>query len=273
MPSVTEEPPTWHDAIERYLRHLQATGQSRDTVYLRRAQLYRLARDVGFAMPSTVTLTGVEEWLASRVWAPETRRSHAAALKRFYGWLLREELIERNPVEALKVPGISRPNPRPVPESAYAFALQVADPLEWLMVRLAGEAGLRRGEVAKVHSRDVVEDLLGWSLVVHGKGGKERTVPLKADLARALRARGEGYLFPGRIDGHMSPAWVAKRVQRLLPDGYSMHKLRHRFGSKAYAVSGDLAAVQDLLGHESPVTTRIYVKVPDGPKRAIVDAV
>jgi len=264
---------SWEPTIERYLAHLAGTGRSTETVKQRRAQLTRLARDLGAASPSDVTLVLVEQWLAVQDWSHSTRRGHVAALKGYFRWLEREGLVQRSPVDDLAVVGITRPNPRPVPETGYQFALQVADDRERLMLRLAGEAGLRRGEVAQVHTRDVVEDLLGRSLIVHGKGGKQRIVPLKADLAAELLALPPGYVFPGAIDGHLSPAYVAKRVRRLLPEGYSMHKLRHRFGSKAYAVSGDLAAVQDLLGHESPVTTRLYVKVPDAPKRAIVDAI
>jgi len=270
---TTHEGIAWAEAIITYTVHLRAIGRRPETVALRRAQLMRLARDLPAATPGQVSIGGVEAWLAARTWSTSTRRGHVAALKGLFTWLEREGHVEHNVLAALTVSGVVRPNPRPVPETGYRFALQVADERDRLMVRLAGEAGLRRGEVARVRRDDVVEDLLGWSLLVHGKGGKERTVPLKDDLAHELLARPGGFIFPGLIDGHLSSAYVAKRVKRLLPEGYTMHKLRHRFGSKAYAVSGDLAAVQDLLGHESPVTTRIYVKVPDAPKRAIVNAV
>lgn len=195
------------------------------------------------------------------------------ALKGFYAWAMREGLAEHSPVDGLPRVKPRRPNPRPVPETAYRFALQVADDRDRLIVRLAGELGMRRSEVAQARREDVIEDLLGWSLIVRGKGGKERTLPLKEDLARELLARPAGYFLPGKVDGHLSPAYVAKRAKALLPEGYTMHKLRHRFGSKAYAVSGDLAAVQDLLGHESPATTRVYVRVPDKAKREIVGLV
>lgn len=263
----------WAGHIEGYLRHLAAGGQRRATIDQRRAQLYRLARDLRAASPAALTRDHLEAWLAAREWAPSTRRGHVEALRGFYRWSVSTGAVEASPVEGLPTVRPPRPNPRPVPETAYRFALQVADDRDRLIVRLAGELGMRRSEVAQARREDVIEDLLGWSLIVRGKGGKERTLPLKDDLARELLARPAGYLLPGQIDGHLSPAYVAKRAKRLLPEGYTMHKLRHRFGSKAYAVSGDLAAVQDLLGHESPATTRIYVRVPDKAKRAIVDQV
>jgi integrase len=267
------EAASWPDAIEAFLRHLRAINRSPETVALRRLQLYRFARDVGRSRPALVHLEDVEAWMGAQVWATSTRRSHRDAVSTFYRYAVRQGIMSVSPVDDLDPGKPSRPNPRPVPEGDYRFALQVADERERLMVRLAGGVGLRRGEVARVHTDDVFEDLLGWSLIVHGKGGRERTVPIPDDLARSLLERPRGWVFPGKIDGHLSPAYVGKRVRVLLPTAYSMHKLRTRFGTKAYAVSRDLAAVQDLLGHASPETTRWYVAVPDDDKRAIVNAV
>ena len=142
------------------------------------------------------------------------------------------------------------------------------------MLRLAAEAGLRRAEVAGVHTRDVVEDLGGWSLWVHGKGGRDRLVPLSRSLAVELRGHVErGYVFPGAVGGHLSPRWVGRIVAELLPGEVTMHQLRHRFATRAYGVDRDTFTVQQLLGHASPDTTRRYVAVPDERLRATVDAI
>lgn len=264
---------SWAASIAAYCTHLRAAGRSIETVKLRRVQLHRFARDVGRSRPGLVTLDDVERWMGSQRWARDTRRSHQAAVRTYYAWLVKTGRLQASPVEDLAPIRGSAPNPMPVADNDYRFALQVADPRDRLMVRLAGGLGLRRGEVAQVHTRDVFRDLVGWSLTVHGKGGKIRVMPIPDDLAHELQRHGDGYVFPGRIDGHLSPAYVGKRVRRLLPDRYSMHKLRHRFGTAAYALSGDLAAVQDLLGHASPATTRRYVRVPDHAKRSIVESV
>lgn len=74
-------------------------------------------------------------------------------------------------------------------------ALRKATDGERLMLRLGAECGLRRFEIAKVHSRDAMRDLVGWSLVVVGKGDKQRIVPIGDDLALLIRSA-NGYLFP-----------------------------------------------------------------------------
>ena len=95
-----------------------------------------------------------------------------------------------------------------------------------------------------------------------------------ADLARELRLRGPGYLFPGRHGaGHLSPHTVGVRISALLPDGVTMHALRHRFASVAHARVPDLLAVQQLLGHASVATTQVYVLVDAARSRQLVDAV
>lgn len=140
--------------------------------------------------------------------------------------------------------------PRPAPDAAYAAALASAGPRERLMMRLAAEAGLRRGEISRVHVDDLMQDFDGWSILVHGKGGRDRLIPVPESLAVGLvehAGRGGGYVFPGAHDGHLSPQRVGDLVSELLPDGWTAHTLRHRFASRAFRVDRDLNH-----GSESP---------------------
>ena len=116
------------------------------------------------------------------------------------------------------------------------------------MLRLAAEVGMRRSEVAVAHSRDLMEDLVERSLIVHGKGGRTRIVPIPASLGRALADLEDGYFFPGNDDGHLSPRYVGKLIRDLLPDQWTMHTLRHRFATRLYAHTRDLLGVQGMLG-------------------------
>ena len=140
------------------------------------------------------------------------------------------------------------------------------------MARLAGEAGLRRAEVAQAHRDDLIEDLTGWSLIVHGKGGKQRVVPLTDSLATTIREHPAGWLFPGRDNGHLSAGHVGITISRLMPPGWSMHKLRHRYATRGFAGTGNLRAVQVALGHASVATTQRYVAVSSADLRAVSEA-
>lgn len=131
---------------------------------------------------------------------------------------------------------------------------------------------MRRGEVARVHSSDLTPDLTGWTLRVHGKGSRERDVPLPDSLARALRGLPVGFAFPGAVDGHLSAAWVGRLVSRMLPVGVTMHQLRHLCATELHDDTRDLIAVQQLLGHASVATTQRYVRPnADRVRRMVVD--
>jgi integrase len=173
-------------------------------------------------------------------------------------------------------------SPRPASDDAWAAALAAADPRTALMLRLAAEAGLRRAEVAQVRTSDAFIAGGAAQLVVNGKGGKQRIVPISGELAELIRrgAAGHspetgatgwgssGWLFPDGAGGHLSPAWVGELVGNVMPAGYTMHTLRHRFATRAYRGTRNLRAVQTLLGHASIATTERYTAVDDDEIRA-----
>lgn len=263
-------PMTWDSWVTQWGEHLTAGGARPGTVALRTYQISRCARAMRGA-PAEVTAEQLVEWFAAQGWERSTLRSYRAALRGFYRWAVQAGRLERSPAEELPSPGVTPPLPRPTPEVVYRETLARADERVRLMIRLAAELGLRRGEVAVVHARDVEPDLVGYSLRVHGKGGRTRVVPMPDDLARAvLRRAAGGYVFPGDDEGHLSARWVGKLVSRLMPPGWSMHTLRHRAASRWYAIDHDLVTTQQLLGHASLATTQAYVQAPDTAKRRLV---
>jgi integrase len=265
--------PSWACEIESWAVALRAAGRSGETIGLRTYHARRLAGWAGERDPWDLDLDDLLAFMGARAWRRSTVRSYRASLRSFYAWAALTGRVSVSPAEGLPAPGPTRPEPHPTPEDAYRLALAIAGPRERLMVRLAADLGMRRGEVCRVHSRDVHRDLLGWSLLVHGKGDRTRVVPLPDDLARRLLALPPGWVFPGEVDGHLSARWVGRLVSRLLPVGWSMHSLRHRFATKAWGVDHDLLTVQELLGHASPVTTRAYVGADEDVKRRHVVAI
>lgn len=263
-------PRGWEEPLKEYETSLAAAGRSTQTIRLRLHWLRRFARDLD-AGPWDIDSTTLVEWSGAHGWARDTRKSAHASVGGFYRWAQNVGRIEAIPL----IPSVrsSDPAPRPAPPAAIARGLASEDPRVVLMVRLGAELGLRRGEVARIHSRDLVRDLTGWSLVVHGKGGRTRVLPLADSLADALLAQPAGFIFPGSDHGHLSPQWVGKLVGRALPGGVTMHALRHAFASKGFARTRNLVAVQRALGHASPSTTLRYILLPDEDVREVIEAV
>ncbi|TCE60859.1 Phage integrase [Bifidobacterium longum subsp. longum] len=271
MSKKINAPPVWREEITQYLDVLKAGGQSKGTLTTRRCQLSQMARDLQ-GVPADVSDDALVSWFARHEWKPETRKSYRNAVTGFFSWLHTTGRAAANPAEAL--PSVRRPHahPRPCPDSVILAALGRANAAERTMIRLAAEAGLRRAEIAAVHSRDVMRDLVGRSLIVRGKGDKQRIVPLPDDLAGIIMDA-RGYLFPGRFGGHVEESYVGDHISHLLPRGYAAHTLRHRFATTAYAATHDLFVVAELLGHESVETTEHYVAMPDGRLREAAAAV
>lgn len=263
-------PPAWQESIAKWDEELRAAGRPKTTRYLRTYHLRRLASEHTETNPWDVTREQLVTWLADYVeWKPETRRGYRASLRSFYRWALARGFVIVDPAATL--PAITPPRavPRPAPNDVVDDALRSADLRVRLMVTILTHTGMRRGELAKLHTRDVERDLMGWSIRVIGKGGHERCIPIDDRLTSTLRLLPEGYLFPGQIDGHLSAHYVGKLVSRALGDGWTAHTLRHRYATLAYSVERDLRAVQELLGHANVTTTQIYTFIPrDSVRRA-----
>ncbi|WP_265521305.1 tyrosine-type recombinase/integrase [Oerskovia flava] len=264
-------PAGWEAAIVEWNAEQRARGISRETICTQSSYVRRLARAHAHRDPFDVTFLDLVGWLAEHHgWAAETRRSARSALRSFYRWAHERGHIVDDPARPLPPVASRAPMPRPASETAVHFAVLTADPRARVMVRLAAELGMRRREVAQVHSRDLLRLDEGWSIVVHGKGARPRVLPLHDELAAELKALPDGYAFPSRGGGHLSPRWVGKIIAALLPDGVTMHALRHRFATRAYEQTRDVFVVQQLLGHSKPETTRRYVEVADDRLRAAV---
>lgn len=261
----------WSEAIDAFLAHQKAGSKPATTLRARREHLQHLARRVD-AGPWELTGEQLVDYAGVQEWAKETRRSRRVTFLAFWRWAVATGRHDEVVAEALPHVKASTPRPRPAPDAVYKAAIMAARPREMLMLRLAAEVGMRRSEVAQVHTGDLLDDLVGWSLVVHGKGDKERVVPLPGTLARVIQGMPRGYVFPGDWGpGHLSPAYVGKRIRDLLPDEWTMHTLRHRFGTRAYARRSDLLLVQEMLGHASPSTTRRYIELDRRRMRTLVD--
>jgi integrase/recombinase XerC len=223
--------------------------------------------------------------------APRSIAIALAAWRGLYRWWGRQGLIAANPVDGLKPPKAAKPLPKALsveqavalaegPPQAEGDAPELAA-RDHAIVELLYGCGLRIGELVGLDLQ-ASAGALGWidtadaTAHVLGKGGKRRSVPVgRAALAalqawlphRALMAQaGETALFVSRRGTRITPNQLRNRLRALalragLPTRVHPHMLRHSYASHLLQSSGDLRAVQELLGHASIATTQVYTKL------------
>lgn len=204
-----------------------------------------------------------------------------AAIRSFYRYLERRHGVKNARLSLVRGPKLKRTLPRPVSEGAARNLIAEAanaNADDWQGARNAAlltllyAAGLRISEALSLTGGDLP---LPEVLRVHGKGGKERVVPLLAAARQAVARYVE--LCPYAIDedaplfrasrgGAFSPRMAQALMERLrirlgLPSSATPHALRHAFATHLLANGADLRAIQDLLGHESLSTTQSYTSV------------
>lgn len=171
-----------------------------------------------------------------------------AALSSFYRWLVRTDRRADDPTQKLDRPRIHRRLPRPVDDLEERLDRLEPD-FRALAVFLAA-TGLRISEACAIDCGLPVPD----ALRVRGKGDRERVVPL-TDVARAALSE-----LGGRVP--WKPRTVERHFQMV---GMKPHALRHTFATRLADADVDVTVIQDLLGHASPATTRIYQR--NSPER------
>ena len=212
-----------------------------------------------------------------------------SAWRGFYRWWGRQGGVKLNPVEGVRAPKAAKPLPKALPvDQAVALAAHAPEQgdealraRDHAIVELLYGSGLRVGELVglDVQAGDAAAgwvDLADASAQVRGKGSKWRSVPVgeasRQALAAWLTARpavasaGEPALFVSQRGTRLSASQVRARLKALaleagLPTSVHPHMLRHSFASHLLQSSGDLRAVQELLGHANISTTQVYTRL------------
>jgi integrase/recombinase XerD len=214
----------------------------------------------------------VEAWAAGRGLTPSSTRNLLVNLRAFYRWCQREGLTVGDPTTLADRPTLPRRLPRPAPDRDIAAVHRTAGTQLAALVALMACAGLRCCECSRLDWADV--DLVAATVIVNGKGSRERLIDVSADVVRALAGhalarpgRRVGAVFTGPHGARMSAAAVSMYVAkafRATGSTVRAHQLRHRCATAALAHCGDLLAVRDLLGHASVSTTQIYTAAIPG---------
>jgi len=209
-----------------------------------------------------------------------------SAVRSFYKFLHRNEVVEANPARSMQSPKRDKYLPAYLDRAQIDLLFQMAEARAWegkftdvrnlAILELFYSTGLRLSELAGVN-RDML-DLVSQQLKVRGKGRKERIVPIgdhaqlalrnyeakRDELSRTLGGKADRTAFflsrtGTRIGVRAVQLVVGKFLKEIDEDaGLSVHSLRHTFATHLLDAGADLRAVQELLGHASIATTQIY---------------
>jgi integrase/recombinase XerC len=199
-----------------------------------------------------------------------------SAWRGFYAYLMRDHHCQSNPCVGLRAPKSPKTLPHALsPDEAVKLVeMQIETPLDArdkAMFELLYSSGLRLAELVNLDPIDM--DFADASVRVTGKGNKTRIVPLGSHAIAALKAwldlrepiakPGESALFVGKNGSRISPRTVQLHLRQWgikqgIASGVHPHLLRHSFATHVLQSSGDLRAVQEMLGHASISTTQVY---------------
>ena len=199
-----------------------------------------------------------------------------SAIRSFMNYLLREGMIKNNPAEGVKTPKAPKklPGVLDIQQISQLLDIQETDPLslrDKAIMELIYSSGLRLSEIVRLNPIDL--NLSDKSLTVIGKGDKTRMLPIGNEAIKSLRSwlscrnelanPEEEALFVGSRGNRLSRRSIQSRIKHwarkngIQQDVYP-HLLRHSFATHMLEASGDLRAVQELLGHKDISTTQVY---------------
>lgn len=265
-------------AIEAYLESLRARHYSPNTLDAYAEDLRHLGEFAGAAELASLTGHDIRRALASlraQGFAPKSLARRLSAWRGLFRHLAREGRLEANPCAGIRPPKAPKRLPHSLSPDEMACLLNATDGDAWdtrdrAMFELLYSSGLRLSELVGLAPQDI--DHVAGEARVTGKGRKQRIIPVGEKALQALDAwlalrSGLGgddqALFIGARGGRISPRVVQDRLKKLaLRQGVSQrvhpHALRHSFASHVLQSSGDLRAVQEMLGHASLSTTQVY---------------
>ena len=277
----------WHD----YLAHEKDSAATTITAYMRDLRDFlgflrsRHGRPPCLGDLDALDTKTIRAFMVARRRAGLESRSLArtmSALRQFFRWLERTEVLESRAVFAVQMPKVPHGVPKPLTrEKAAALVADHATAnLDWIEARdtavllLLYGSGLRISEALSMTPRDAPTALRDVIRIV-GKGSKERVVPVLpvtcAAITRYLRLcpyplDADEPMFRGAKGGPLSPRIIQFAIARAravlgLPDTATPHALRHSFATHLLSAGADLRQIQELLGHASLSSTQVYTEV------------
>lgn len=248
-----------------------------------------------FANAQTADLRAYLADVVSRGLAPKTQARRLSALREFYKYLYTEKIRKDNPSDALDSPRTGRSLPKYLSEAEVAALLGAVSGLKPddsarmnALLEVLYASGLRVSELVSLPF--TVANARENYLIVRGKGGKDRMVPLTDVAKKAVKdwlpvrertlpkGRSSRWLFPSTgKEGHLTREGFFIELKKLAllagiaPERVSPHVIRHSFASHLVAHEADLRSVQQMLGHTDISTTQIYTHILDDRLKKTVE--
>lgn len=267
----------WLQKFLGYLRYER--GLSSHTLSNYERQLTQVALSLEIQDWRALTQTKVKQALAiarKQNLHPRSIALRLSSLRTFVQYLMQQGILDTDPVDGVSAPKADKPLPKQLSVDDMAVLLNDEDDEEILirdqaMFELMYGCGLRLNELTSLNVFDFTRD---HQVRVTGKGNKQRLLPVgkkaREAIAKWLEVRrqwltkeGESALFISKRQNRISNRQVANRLNEMakrqaMSQGVNPHKLRHSFATHVLESSGDLRAVQELLGHANLSTTQVY---------------
>jgi integrase/recombinase XerC len=268
------------EALARYLEHLRherRLAAHTITAYSRDAAL--LLALAGERALGSITASEIRRSIAtlhSKGLSPRSLARVLSSWRGLFDFLGRRREIEANPCAGVRPPRAPKKLPQALSPDAASALVRIEDESDLglrdrALFELAYSCGLRVSELTGLDTASI--DAESAEVRVTGKGAKTRIVPVGRHALTALARwlpvrerlarRGQGALFVGAAGRRMTPREVQRRIKRWaalagLDVDVHPHMLRHSFASHVLQSSGDLRAVQEMLGHASIASTQVY---------------
>ena len=261
--------------IDIFLEALSAEkGRSQKTLDAYSSDLHHAQDEIGNLLEASNT--DIQNYLSHLPDKASSVARKASALRTFYKFLMLEKIITKNPTTTLELPKRGRALPKYLSPEEIELLISSSGDIKTsvrlkCMIELLYASGLRVSELCELP----MSANLGDKLLIHGKGAKERLVPMheaaQDALHKWLEIRGDEdskYVFPTKSKtGHITRDGFFKILKKCAvlagidPHRVSPHVLRHSFASHLLAGGANLRVIQTMLGHEDISTTQIYTHV------------
>ena len=230
--------------------------------------------DASIRLLEKLEVRDFRSWIASRNEHSQTSNARAiSSIRSFYKFLEKKKILKNDAIKAIKISSRGKKLPKSLTyEQAVSIILEM-ETESWVELRdkavllILYGCGLRISEALSLNQEDI-----GNTLVIRGKGNKERIVPMLKEVQEAILAYTEScpysgeILFFGERGARLRPEIIQKKIREMrithnLPDHATPHSLRHTFATHLLSEGADLRSIQELLGHESLATTEKYTHI------------